>query len=86
MYIFIFLLKRSEILKRKMKWVWCDIWVCLSDVMIDKYKKILLYGVKIGENKYCLVDFNFVLNDFLKFFIFIDYIFKYIKIEYRFDK
>lgn len=53
--------------------------------MIDKYKKILLYGVKIGENKYCLVDFN-VLNDFLKFFIFIDYIFKYIKIEYRFDK
>lgn len=54
--------------------------------MIDKYKKTLLYGAKIGENKYCPVDLNFALNDFLKLLTFIDYIFKYIKIEHRLDK
>lgn len=69
-----------------MKWARCDIRVCLSDVTIDKYKKTLLYGAKIGENKYCPVDLNFALNDFLKLLTFIDYIFKYIKIEHRLDK
>lgn len=42
---------------------------------------------KLGKtNIVQLVDLNFALNDFLKLLTFIDYIFKYIKIEHRLDK